>query len=321
MHIPLLVHMAALHPACADPNELPAYPSDPAYGGKSRRYARSDHRHPFQLAADTPDFTQEVLRTLQRNGANVQGFTKPPQVSNTASFVTLAPAADSFTIIEGELFEDLTPQTIKATPYPNELYTWLFLDPSGLLVQSPLGLAAPLGWVPVARVEWNPNGTIKELLDFTLSLGLHNRERIVEPVVETAAREPEIVDYYSLRDTDFMFVEQDGLVNKVSLWTLKQLFTIGEVPAPPLGAVLDQYGWYAITDDGHYVYTEDQPYQIPVPSDIVRDSLNAAVFDDEGFGVIYFESEYVLPTPSDGLRDSQGVPIYTDNGEYVSIIP
>lgn len=155
MRIPFLLHFGAEVPAGAGSEDAPAYPTGVPTVGTSTRFARADHSHPFQHAADTPGFQVEVLRKLQESGGNVQGFSELPSMDLAGSIFTLTPASGSFLVQAGEIVLEDAPQSIELIRPAGALQSWVALDASAGLVHVESIEDAPASWIPVASIKWD----------------------------------------------------------------------------------------------------------------------------------------------------------------------
>lgn len=156
MKIPFLVHFGTEIPAGAvEGSNPPQYPAPAPVVGSSTRFARADHRHPFQQAQDTPGFRVEVLRMLQASGGELQGFSETPGLSLASGIFTLTPAPGSFRVQAGEMILEDSPQSLALAQIGAATQSWVMLDSDSVLVHVENYLEAPSAWIALATVFWD----------------------------------------------------------------------------------------------------------------------------------------------------------------------
>lgn len=179
MKIPFWLHFGLEVPTGATEADLPKYNTELPSAGNSNRFARADHSHQLQEAADTPGFQVEVLRKLQSSGGYVQGYSDLPSLTVGGGVATLTPVADSFYVQAGELIEDDSAQSIPVARIGSADISWLMLNDLGVLVHIEDALAQSKDWIVLAKLFWDRHtNSVRDVEVLVPSLGLNNRDKV-----------------------------------------------------------------------------------------------------------------------------------------------
>lgn len=174
MKIPFLVHFGATYPVGAGEGDLPLANSTPPHAGSSNKYARADHSHPLQLAEVTPGFQAEVLKKLFQVGADIQGFSKKPDINLVGDIFTLIPLAGTQLVQEGVSTSFSDPVSIQLQAPSEGHSSWVWLDTNQGLVELPVR-TQPKGYILVAEIDWgNPVGVPSVKQEFASQVWVDN---------------------------------------------------------------------------------------------------------------------------------------------------